>query len=82
MVDPKHQNRAAVISVLQDVRGTEHLEEQLAVLITASERTSQLRMPTKDVRPIDKLVGDPRREFGKPFVEERRKSIKVGDSLQ
>lgn len=35
--EPKHQNRVAIVPVLQGVCATEHLEEELAVFLAARD---------------------------------------------
>ena len=39
-------------------------------------------MSAEDVSPLDKFVRDARREVGKPFVEECRESIEVGEGVE
>lgn len=80
--DPEHQDGAAIVPVLKSVRATEHLQQEFAVFLAACYGSSQLRMSAEDVSPLDKFVRDARREVGKPFVEECRKSIEVGERVE
>ncbi len=80
--DTEHQNRAAIVPVLEGVCATEHLKEEFAVFFATRHGSSQFRMPAEDVSPVDKLVRDARREAGNPFVEECSKSIEVREGVE
>ncbi len=71
----------AVVPILEDIRGAQHLQDDLSVFFARRDRPPQLRMPSEELYPRDDFLGHDRRKLGGLFVQERGESIEVGEGL-
>lgn len=70
-----------VVSILENVRGAKDFKHQLPVLLASRERPAKLRMSRENLRSGDDLSSNHRREFGSLFVEKRRESVEIRESV-
>jgi len=77
----QHENLDAVVLILKDIRRAEHLQGELAVLIMARNRTSELRMVAKDVSARDDFFGNSRAQCGELIVKEDGEPIEISERV-
>ena len=82
MKHAQHQNRFAVVAILERVGPTKDLENNLTIFFAGCDRSAQLRMSPENVGPDNELVGDVCREVRELLVEKRGKSIEVGEGVE
>ena len=76
--DAQHQDGAAVVAVLECVGSAEHSQNDLSILVSISERASQLRMAPEHVSSRVQLAGNAGCEFRELVVQEGGESIEIG----
>ena len=68
--------------ILKGVRSTNYLKDELAVLFSISQGSPQPRVSPEDVSPDNQLFGNTDSQVGEVVVEERGKSIEVGEGVE
>ena len=78
----QHQDGAAIVAVLKEVRSAEHPEDDFAVLVAMPDRSSQLWMPTEHVRSGCDLTGDACGELWELRMQERGEPVEIGERVE
>jgi hypothetical protein len=76
------EDGTAVVPILECVSSAQCLEEELAILIASAKASSDRRMSTEQISPLDELACDARGEIGKTFVKKCGESIDVCQRVQ
>jgi len=81
MEDTQHHEPIAVVAILEDVRGAQHFEHDLPVLLASRERPAKFRMSRENLRSGDDLLSNDRGKLGRPLVKKRGESLEVGEGV-
>lgn len=79
--DTEHHEPIAVEAILEDIRGAQHFEHDLPVLLTSRERPTKFRMSREHLRSGDDLVRNDCGKLGRLLVKKRGESIEVGEGV-
>lgn len=78
----QHEDGGAIVVILKGVRSTKHLKDELAVLVSISQGSPQLRASPEDVSPDNQLFGNTDSQAGEVVVKEGGKPIEVGEGVE
>lgn len=72
---------AAVVSILDNLGAAKHLQDNLPVLLTPCNGSTELGMSGKKMRSSDDRISHDRRQFRRLIVKEGCEAIEVGESI-
>ncbi len=79
--DPQDDQHGAVVSILENVVASQHLQHELPVFLAPSDGATEFGLSCEDLGSCDDRIGDERRQLRRLLVEERPEPIQVGESI-
>jgi hypothetical protein len=81
MKNPQDHEMVGLVSILENVGAAENLQDNLAVLVTPGNRSTEFRMSGEKVRSRDDRIGDDHRQLRGLILKEGCKAIEVGEGI-